>query len=179
MYFLLHNPRITPADTTAIRASLVYTIYIDKSTQFFFLFVYLLKSLPLSQIEPSVCVTSHGRRPLPRLLIDSIWAQTALVSYLRPALSECHLLFRRRSRCSQEWLLSDWGVLLLDVIMNTVVVIYSRHLSGWRGLFGFEGKAPSIYLNASMFARIIHDPSSPTEEISTRFFKWIFANRLS
>ncbi len=41
-------------------------------------FFYLLKSLPLSQIEP-----------LPRLLIDSsISAQTALVSYLRPALSE-------------------------------------------------------------------------------------------
>ncbi len=49
----------------------------------------ILKSLPLSQIEPSVCVTSHRRRPLPQLLIDrSVSAQTALVSYLRPALSE-------------------------------------------------------------------------------------------
>ncbi len=44
-----------------------------------------LKSLPLSQNEPPVCVTSHGRRPIPRLLIDSsVSAQTALVSYLRP-----------------------------------------------------------------------------------------------
>ncbi len=35
-------------------------------------------------IEPSVRVTSHGRRPLPLLLIESsISAQTALVSYLR------------------------------------------------------------------------------------------------
>ncbi len=53
------------------------------------LFFYLLKSLPLSQIESSVHVMSHGRRPLPRLLIDSsVSAQTALVCYLRPALSE-------------------------------------------------------------------------------------------
>ncbi len=36
--------------------------------------------------------------------------------------------------------------------------------------FGFEGKAPSIYLNASMFARFICDPASSTEEVSTRFF---------
>ncbi len=28
--------------------------------------------------------------------------------------------------------LSDWGVLLLDVIMNIAVVIYSQHLSRWR-----------------------------------------------
>ncbi len=31
------------------------------------------------------------------------------------------------SCCRQAWLLSDWGVLLLDVMMNTAV-------SGWRGL---------------------------------------------
>ncbi len=37
--------------------------------------------------------------------------------------------------------------------------------------FGSEGNAPSIYLNASMFARIIRDPASPPEEVSTRFFK--------
>ncbi len=65
--------------------------YNDKNpTSVFFVF-FLLKSLPLSQIEiePSVRVTSHGWRPLLRLLIDSsILAQTALVSYLRPAMSE-------------------------------------------------------------------------------------------
>ncbi len=50
-----------------------------------FLFFNLLKSLPLSQIEP----TSHGRRPRPRVLIDRcVSAQTALVSFLRPGLSE-------------------------------------------------------------------------------------------
>ncbi len=46
-------------------------------------------------------------------------------------------------------------------------------------MFGFEGKAPSIYLNASMFVQIIRDIASPTEEVSTWFFKLIFANRLS
>ncbi len=54
-----------------------------------FLFFNLLKSLPLSQIEPSVRVTSHGWRPRPRVLIDRcVSAQTALVSFLRPVLSE-------------------------------------------------------------------------------------------
>ncbi len=71
----------------------------------------------------------------------------------------CHQLFHRRSRCRQEWLLRDWGVLLLDVIMNTAVVIYSRHLN-----------VPSIYLNASMFTQIIRDTASATEEVSSRFF---------
>ncbi len=33
--------------------------------------------------------------------------------------------------------------------------------------FGFEGNVPSIYLNMSMFARIIHDPASPTDKVST------------
>ncbi len=36
--------------------------------------------------------------------------------------------------------------------------------------FGSEGNAPSVYLNASMFVRIIRDPASPTEEVSTSFF---------
>ncbi len=60
-------------------------------------------------------------------------------------------LFHHWSRCRQEWLLSDWGVLLLDVIMNIAVVIYSRHLSRWRcsGLRLFvKGMRPAICLNA-------------------------------
>ncbi len=75
--------------------------------------------------------------------------------------------------CRQEWLLSVWGVLLLAVIMKIAVVIYSRHLSGWRGLrLVLKGKkqTPSIYLNASMLARIILDPASSTEEVITCFF---------
>ncbi len=47
--------------------------------------------------------------------------------------------------------------------MNIAVVIYSRHLSAE------EDYATSIYLNASTFTQIIHDPASSTE-VSTRFF---------
>ncbi len=47
-----------------------------------------------------------------------------------------------------------------------------------RIMFGFEENVPLIYLNASMFAQIIRDPASSTEEVNTRFFKLIFANRL-
>ncbi len=40
-------------------------------------------------------------------------------------------------------LLSDCGVLLLDVIMNIAAVIYSLHPSGWRGLrLVQKGKRP-------------------------------------
>ncbi len=39
-----------------------------------------------------------------------------------------------------------------------------------RIMFGFEGKAPSIYLNASMFARIIRDPASSTKGVQFFFF---------
>ncbi len=44
--------------------------------------------------------------------------------------------------------------------------------------FSFEWNAPSICLNVSIFTQIIRDPASSTE-VSTRFFKWIFANCLS
>ncbi len=36
--------------------------------------------------------------------------------------------------------------------------------------FDFEGNVPPIYLNVNMFTRIIHDPASPPEEVSIRFF---------
>ncbi len=36
--------------------------------------------------------------------------------------------------------------------------------------FVCEGNAPSIYLNASMFARIIFYPASPPEEMCIRLF---------
>ncbi len=35
--------------------------------------------------------------------------------------------------------------------------------------FVFEGNMPPIYINASMFARIIRDPASLTKEVSIRF----------
>ncbi len=57
------------------------------------------------------------------------------LSYLRPALSELSSVtivstpVQGKTRCLR---LSDWGALLLDVIMNIAVVTYSRHLSRWR-----------------------------------------------
>ncbi len=137
------------------------------------MFFYLLKSLPLSQIEPSVHVTSHRRRPLPRLLIDSsILAQTALVSYLRPALSELssvvsppeHMYTRMTPK-----LLRCFVVGCNNENSSSHFRPSSEPLK--RITFGFEGNAPLIYLNASMFAQIIRDPASSTEEVSTRFFK--------
>ncbi len=57
-------------------------------------------------------------------------------SYLRPALSELRELSAIVSTPVQGKTryirLSDWDALLLDVIMNIAVVIYSRHLSHWR-----------------------------------------------
>ncbi len=65
--------------------------------------------------------------------------------------------------------------MLLDVIMNIAVVIYSQHLSLWRRsglllLLFLKGMHSPIYLNAFMFARIIRDQASPSEEVSIIFF---------
>ncbi len=38
--------------------------------------------------------------------------------------------------------------------------------------------APPIYLNVSMFARIIHDPASPPEEVSGRVYFIAFPNNV-
>ncbi len=54
----------------------------------------------------------------------------------------------------------------------------SELLKTHRITFDFEGNAPPIYLNAFMFAQIIRDAASPTEEVNITFL-WIFANRLS
>ncbi len=67
--------------------------------------------------------------------------------------------------------------LLLDVIINIAVVIYSGYLSRWRlrglTLLSFmKGMHQSpICLNASMFAWIIHDQASSTEEVSMFFYE--------
>ncbi len=62
----------------------------------------------------------------------SEWRSYAHNSWLtRPSYLILQSLLRCRGR--QECLrLSDWGVLLLDVIMNIAVIIYSWHLSRWR-----------------------------------------------
>ncbi len=145
--------------------------YNDKKHPVFFF--YLLKSLSLSQIEPSVHVTSHGWRPLPRLLIDSsVSSQTALVSYLRPTLSELLSVVsppeQMQTRMTPKWL-RCFVVGCNNEHSSRHLLTSSERLK--RITFCFEGKAPSIYLNASMFARIIRDPASSTEVVSTRFLK--------
>ncbi len=46
----------------------------------------------------------------------------------------------------------------------------SRHLLPTSEPLFLKGMCPRIYLNAFMFAQIIRDPASPTEEVSIRFF---------
>ncbi len=60
--------------------------------------------------------------------------------------------------------------MLLDVIMSSFTpdIWAAEDAEDWR-YFSFEVNAP-ICLNASMFARIIRDPTSPTEEVSIRVF---------
>ncbi len=94
--------------------------------------------------------------------------------HIHPIMAKIHPVFFFCVRCRgrQKCLQSDWGVLLLDVIMNIAVVIYSRNMSRWRssGLRLFlKGMRPLIYLNVSMFMRIIRGPASPTEEVSINF----------
>ncbi len=101
-----------------------------------------------------------------RLTLDPPWVSWELSAIVSTPV-------QGKTRCLR---LSDWGVLLLDVIINIAVVIYSRHLSRWRrrGLtllsFWRECADPDLCLNAFMFARIIRDPASSTEEVSIRFF---------
>ncbi len=116
--------------------------YNDKNTPSVF-FVILLNVFPF--LKSSLCPCDVTRTEAPPIIV---WL-TAFEHRLHwcltsdPPWVNCHQLFHRPSRCSQDWLLSDWGVLLLDVIMNTVVVIYSRHLSRWRVLpLVLKGKRP-------------------------------------
>ncbi len=112
--------------------------YNDKNPLSVFFF-YLIKSLPLSQIEPisDACLCDVTWTEAPPTIV---WLTVAFQHRLHrcltsnPSWVSCHQLFHRRSRCSQECLPSNWGVLLLDVIMNIAGVIYSCHLSGWRWL---------------------------------------------
>ncbi len=107
--------------------------YNDKNPPNGFYLIYFLIQINNITFFKSSCsqilggVKSHRPRPLPRLLID-----TGVLAQTRPEWAVISPpLFRRRSRRRQECLLSDWGVLLLDVIMN-IAVIYSRHLNRWR-----------------------------------------------
>ncbi len=125
-------------------------------------------------------VTSHRPRLLPRLLINTgVLSQTrAEWTVISPP------LFRLWSRCRQERLLSDWGVLLLEVIMDISVLIYSRHLSCWRCsglayLCLWRECVPD--LPTCVYVRMNHSWSHPLhlQKKWVYSFIWIFANHLS
>ncbi len=82
-----------------------------------------------------------------------------------PPWVNCHQMFYRRSRCRQDWLPKRLRCFVVGCNNDHI----SSHLLGRLRLV-LKGNAPSIYLNASMFARIIRDIASPTEEVSTWFF---------
>ncbi len=110
--------------------------YNDKDPPSVFFF-YLVKSFPLSQIEPisdaCLCdVTQTGPSHNSWLTVAFQhrldWCLT-----LDPPWVSCHqFIIVSPPGYRQEWLLSDLSILLLDVIMNIAVVIYSRHLNRWR-----------------------------------------------
>ncbi len=86
---------------------------------FFFISFNTFPFLKSCRSQMPVCVTSHRQAP-PTI----VWVTVAF--YPRPALSELSSVHHCFTAC----LLSDWSVLLLDVI--NAVIIYSRHLSRWR-----------------------------------------------
>ncbi len=114
-----------------------------------------------------VSVTLHRPSLLPRLLIDS-----GVLSQTRPEWAFISPpLFRHQSRCRQVCLLSNWGV-LLDVIMNIAVVIYSRYLRCWRrsGLLLFlKGMCPDLPKCAYVYANYLW-----SEEVSVRYLFYEF-----
>ncbi len=132
---------------------------------------YLVKSFPLSQIEPisDACLCD--------VTWDSHDSWLTLAFYLRPALSE---LSSVRHCCDAGADVEKNVSIAIEVFCcwcnnehTVAVVIYSRHLSRWRrsGLhLVLKGMRPLINLNASIFAQIIRDPALPPEEVRVRFF---------
>ncbi len=87
--------------------------------------------------------------------------------------SLCWLWCRGRQECLR---LSDWDVLLLDVIMNIAghLLLTSEPLKTQRINVTFALKRmrrSPICLNASMFVQIICDPASPTEVCIRVFYE--------
>ncbi len=114
-------------------------IIIQNQPVFFFLSTKIF--LKSSRCQMTVCVTSHRQAPP-----TTVWLTVAFQHRLDwcliwspPCLScrQSPIVSTPEQGRRQEYLQSDWGVLLLDVTMNIAVVIYSRHLSCWicRGLY--------------------------------------------
>ncbi len=110
-----------------------------------------------------------------RLTLDPPeWAEWTEWSVNSPPL--CRL--RGRQEC---FLLSDWGVLLLDVIMNIAVIIYSWHLSCWRRreltLLSFWRECGDPDLPKCVYVCANHSWSSFIYRRSEyKGFLWIFMN---
>ncbi len=108
---------------TCVGSVWTHPSYHDKNTPsaFFFYSPQIISTIFLSN-------WCHTGRPLPHLLTN-----TGISTLTRSEWAvKSPPLFWLQSRSRQEWLLSDWGALLLDVIMNIAGVIYSQHLSRWR-----------------------------------------------
>ncbi len=109
-----------------------------------------------------------------RLTLDPPWVSWELSAIVSTPV-------QGKTRCLR---LSDWGVLLLDVIINIAVVIYSRHLSRWRRrgltLLSFWRECADPDLPKCVYVRPNHSWSSFIYRRSEyKVFLWIFANHLS
>ncbi len=136
-------------------------------------------SISWEPTAPSVCALGWVKYR------EHISLLVILCFFLKPISHYGKMLKYIRSISRQECLrLSDWGLLLLDVIMNIAVIIYSRHLSRWRRkgltLLSLWSECADPDLPKCVNVRANHSWSSPpTEEVCISFFLWIYANRLS
>ncbi len=89
-----------------------------------------------------------------RLTLDPPWVSWELSAIVSTPV-------QGKTRCLR---LSDWGALLLDVIMNIAVVIYSRHRSRWRRrgltLLSFWRECADPDLSKWVYVRTNHSWSS-------------------
>ncbi len=144
----------------------------DPPSVFFLISLNHFPFLISSHSQMLVCVTSHRPRPLPRLFID-----TSVLPQTRPKWAVISPpLFRRWSRCRQEWLLS---VGCNNEHSSHHLIPTSDPLKTQWITFVCEGNA-SPDLPICIYVRANHSWSSLIYRRSEyKFLLWIFANRLS